>query len=647
METKVFTLEVIDFVIIGLYIAAVILIGLFFGKRVKNQGEFFVASKKLPWWICSLAFMTVLISAQDIVSYSQTGYDVGFAGFQMYLDDLGWCILFLAIGAPIYFLSGIYSVPEYMERRFNKTTRIISSVAMLLFMLALMSFNAYAIGTMLNAMFGIDVFVGMMLVTVVTAIYTTSGGIMAVMITDTLQAILIFGGGLFIVFAGLEMAGGFSEMMSNLPTDHRSLFTPLFHEGYPQLGMFLGGAFSITAAWYFAHQGNIQKILAARTLGQARLVTMIFMGLLMPIGVLFTAMPGIILRSLVEQGVTAAPEATSASFLIVVGLVAKPGILGIIVAFILSAMMSTGSTYINSGTTVFINDIYMQIWPNKSDKHYLFASRVASIVIALGVPIIYAQYFMGFSALMTALYSITSAVMPGMVFAAVAGMCFKRVHSNTASLTIAASIIGVMLAIFIPDTFQKPFTFGLYGTAGAGWFNSWVGIVWALVAFIIGSLIWRKQEKEDYEYYGLVYFAQPSSKLDELYWAALAKGGKGYISLTQDEIRTVVEDKTNANENEEKKAIKLRGKVVAYEGSGEKVGAWLAPEKMQEGGIRVGDFIYASKGWSGSLSMRAKVLGELPEGYDKDTVALTPDRMEEGNFKEGFEVGYWRHSSWF
>ena len=81
METKVFTLQSIDWVIIALYILVVIGIGLFFGRRVKNQGEFFVGSKKLPWWICSLAFMTVLISAQDIVSYSQTGYDAGFAAF--------------------------------------------------------------------------------------------------------------------------------------------------------------------------------------------------------------------------------------------------------------------------------------------------------------------------------------------------------------------------------------------------------------------------------------------------------------------------------------------------------------------------------------------------------------------------------------
>ena len=116
METKVFTLHQIDWVIIAIYILVVIGIGLFFGRRVKNQGEFFVASKKLPWWICSLAFMTVLISAQDIVSYSQTGYDAGFAAFQMYLDDCGWAVLFLAIGVPIYFLSGIYSCLLYTSQ---------------------------------------------------------------------------------------------------------------------------------------------------------------------------------------------------------------------------------------------------------------------------------------------------------------------------------------------------------------------------------------------------------------------------------------------------------------------------------------------------------------------------------------------------
>lgn len=541
METKVFTLHQIDWVIIALYIIVVIGIGLFFGRRVKNQGEFFVASKKLPWWICSLAFMTVLISAQDIVSYSQTGYDAGFAAFQMYLDDCGWAVLFLAIGVPIYFLSGIYSVPEYMERRFDKKTRVVSSIAMLIFMLALMSFNAYAVGVMLNTMFGLDVFIGMMAISIITAIYTTAGGIMAVMITDTLQAVLIFVGGGFIVFSGVKMAGGFTEMMTNLPTGHRSLFTPLLDPNYPQLGMFFGGAFAITAAWYFAHQGNIQKILAARTLNQARLVTGVFMGILMPIGVLFTGMPGIILRSLAEQGVVAAPADTSASFLVLVGLIAQPGVLGVIVAFLLSAMMSTGSTYINSGVTIFVNDIYMQIWDKKSDKHYLLVSRISSVIVAVVVPFVFAKYFMQFDSLMTALYSVTSAVMPGMVIAAILGIVTKKIHSNTATLVILASIVGVMLAIFIPDVFLKPFCFGTYGTPGCSWYNSLAGTVWALAALVIGQLIWHKQEKSDEEYYGMVYFAQPSSKLEEIYWASIAKGGKGYIDLSTEEIKEIVE----------------------------------------------------------------------------------------------------------
>lgn len=542
MKGTVFTLAGIDWVILVAYVITVLGIGFYFSRRVKNQGEFFVASKKLPWFICSLAFMTVLISAQDIVNYSQTGYEAGFCAFQMYLDDTGWAILFLAIGLPIYFLSGIYSVPEYMERRYDKKTRVFSSIAMLVFMLALMSFNAYAIGVMLHAMFGIPVFTGMMVVTVLTAIYTTSGGIMSVMITDTLQAVLIFVGGGFILVRGVKLAGGFTQMIDYTPTNNRSLFTPLFDPNYPQLGMFVAGAFAITAAWYFAHQGNIQKILAARTLNQARMVTAVFMGILMPIGVLFTGTPGIIVRSLVEQGKLEPLTDTTTAFLVLVGEVATPGVLGLIVAFVLSAMMSTGSTYINSAVTIFVNDIWMQIKPGREDRYYLKVSRWSSIIIALGVPIIYAQYFMKFDSLMTALFSITSAVMPGMVIACIGGIVTKKIHSNTASLAIALSIIGVMLAIFIPDVFLKPFCFGLYGTPGCGWFNSFAGLVWGLIGVVIGEIFWHKQEKPDDEYYGFVYFAQSATKLEELYWKALAKGGKGYIDLSTEEIKQIVEE---------------------------------------------------------------------------------------------------------
>lgn len=88
MTNQLFTMHTLDWVIVVVYILAVLSIGGYFARRVKNQGEFFVASKKLPWFICSLAFMTVLISAQDIVNYSQTGYDAGFCAYLMYIDDM-------------------------------------------------------------------------------------------------------------------------------------------------------------------------------------------------------------------------------------------------------------------------------------------------------------------------------------------------------------------------------------------------------------------------------------------------------------------------------------------------------------------------------------------------------------------------------
>ena len=136
----------LDVLIVVIYMVAVLGIGVYFGSKVKSHGEFFVASKKLPWWVCALAFTTVLISAHDIVSYSQTGFEAGFVAYETYLDDLGFGLLFVAVGIPIYYLSGVYTIPEFMERRFDKKTRIASSIAELLFMLALMSFNAYSIG---------------------------------------------------------------------------------------------------------------------------------------------------------------------------------------------------------------------------------------------------------------------------------------------------------------------------------------------------------------------------------------------------------------------------------------------------------------------------------------------------------------------
>ncbi len=532
----------LDVLIVVIYMVAVLGIGVYFGSKVKSHGEFFVASKKLPWWVCALAFTTVLISAHDIVSYSQTGFEAGFVAYETYLDDLGFGLLFVAVGIPIYYLSGVYTIPEFMERRFDKKTRIASSIAELLFMLALMSFNAYSIGYVLHAIWGLNILVGVLLISLATAIYTTLGGMMSVMVTDTIQSIFILSGGLYIIFAGVHAAGGIDTMVTHLPTGHRSLFTDLFDPNYPQLGMFFGGAFAITAAWYFAHQGNVQKILAARTMNQARVVTIVFFAVLMPVGVFFTGTPGIILRSLVEQGIAAAPADTGDAFIALVGIISKPGITGVILAFLMAAMMSTGSTYINSCSTVFVNDIFLQISKKKrTDRQILSIARITSTIIALVIPFLFVRYFMGIDSLMAAFYSITSAVMPGVCFAVIFGIFTKKFHSNTAFLTIIFSVAGCMLAVFIPDVFLKPFTFGLYGTPGCSWFNAAAATGWSIAGLIIGQILWHKQEKPDDAYYGLVFYAQKPSKLNDLYWEAIKKGYKGYIELSDAEIKEIVE----------------------------------------------------------------------------------------------------------
>lgn len=537
-----FTLHGIDWAIIIGYLALVVAIGMYFGMRVKSSGEFFMANKRLPWFVCALSYMTVLISAQDIVSYSQTAYERGFVGGMMYLDDIGIVFLFLAIGLPIYYLSGVYSIPEYMEHRFGKSTRIACSVAVLLFMLALMSFNVYSIAVLMNNMFGWDILLIMMLCSAVCAVYTASGGVMSVMITDTLQAALIFIGGGAMVYMSVKNAGGLSTMMANLPTAHRSWLTPLMDPDYPALGMFLGGTLVLGFAWYFAHQSNLQKILAARTLNQARLVTLIFAFVLMPIGVLFTGFPGVVYRSLVEQGLAVAPSSTAVTFLYLVNTIAAPGILGFVLAFVLASMLSTGAGYISSCTTVFVSDIYEKWRPGKSDKHYLTVSRITAIVIAIVIPYLFAQYFMKFDALMTALISMTSATMPGMVLVIMMGMLGKKLNNKAATFTVWVSLGYVGLELFVPDIFLKPFCFGLYGTPGCSWFTAFGGLVAAIVAVIIGMLIWPKRDKKDEEYFGLVYTAQKSEALENMYWRAVSQGKKGYIELSAEERAEIARD---------------------------------------------------------------------------------------------------------
>jgi len=283
----------IDFVIIGIYLAIIISYGVYQGQKVKTSAEFFVADKRMPWWATAIAFTTLVLSTQDIVSYSETGYIVGFTAFNPYISITGFVYLFIALGAPIYYFTGVYTVPEYLKNRYNEGTSIAGSVAILIFLLAIMSFNTYAFAVLIEGLVGFPVLLTILVLTILISIYTSIGGVVSVITVDVLQAVFLIIGGLLVVFIGVHAIGGWGELVAWTPQQNMMYTTSINDPRYPAVGMWMGISI-IIAAFYMMHQGVLQKCLAARSMNGSRLTMLVYGLVLLPAGCLFTGTPGVI-----------------------------------------------------------------------------------------------------------------------------------------------------------------------------------------------------------------------------------------------------------------------------------------------------------------------------------------------------------------
>lgn len=524
----------VDYIIIAAYFALIIGFGIYQGRKVKTSAEFFIADKRMPWWATAIAFTTLVVSTQDLISYTETGYNVGFTGFNPYISICGAVFLFVALGAPSYYFTGVYTVPELLQKRYKGHTSVAGSIALLLFLMAILAFNIYAFAVFSEGLFGWPVINTILVVSVCIAIYTCIGGVVLVITVDVLQAAFIIIGCIIVAGVGVHEVGGINELVAWTPKENMQYTTAVNDPGYPAIGMWMGISI-IVFAFYMMHQAVLQKALAARSLNGTRLTMMAYGIVLLPMATIFCCFPGIILRALVEKGILDAPENTAHVLGYLLENTIPHGLIGIVVAGYFAAMFSTSDSYVNSITTVIINDLYRKAVKNKPDAHYLRLARVLTVVVAIAIPFVFVQYFMGIPYLIAAFYSITSAVVGGLLVAVIMGLSTKKFKAKAATASIYFGIIGCFLSIFLPEYFLQPFCWGIeYTDPGASWFQTVAGFCWAIVAAIVVQFFPEKQ-KSELEYFGLVRNFPERHIGREAYFYALTKDKKGINDLSDED----------------------------------------------------------------------------------------------------------------
>ena len=494
-------LQTVDWLMIAGYFA--ILLGISWWVILKNKdtaSDYFLAGRNLGWFVVGASIFASNIGSEHIVGLAGSGCTDGVA--MAHYELHAWCILILGwVFIPFYMRSMVFTMPEFLERRFSPTARwVLSVISLVAYVLTKMAVGIFAggvvFGTLLPEMqldIGVTVlnsfWIGSLAVVILTGLYTVVGGMRAVAYTDAAQTIILVIGSVLVTVFGLIEIGGWSGLRAALPSDMFNLWKPLipagmegtwapvieptriawyFNGNYPWVGMLLCAP--IIGLWYWCtDQYIVQRALGAPNEREARRGT-IFAGFLKLLPVFIFIIPGMICYGLAVSGKVPAlgglvggngqanREACQAAFPLMVANILPVGVRGIVVAGLLAALMSSLAGVFNASSTLFTMDLYQKFRPRASQHQLVWIGRVATSILVL-VGIAWIPVIQNAKGLYHYLQSVQGYLAPPIFVVFFLGIFWKRLNSKGC---LAALIIGFALGVFrlAVDT---PVTLGLAG----------------------------------------------------------------------------------------------------------------------------------------------------------------------------------------
>jgi SSS family solute:Na+ symporter len=505
----------LDWLMIALYFGLLLALTWWSALRNRNTADdYFLAGRDLGWLVVGASIFASNIGSEHLVGLAGAGATSGVALAHYELH--AWCLLVLGwVLVPFYIRSRVYTMPEFLERRFSSTARwVLSLISLVAYVLTKMAVGIFAggvvFGTLLPEMqihIGGSVFnsfwIGSVMVVVLTGLYTVIGGMRAVAYTEAVQTGVFIAGSLLLTAIGLDRLGGWSELRAALGPDMFNLWKPLtppgiestwlpvkeagraawyFNQNYPWLGMLFCAP--IVGLWYWCtDQYIVQRTLGAPNEREARRGT-IFAAFLKLLPVFIFIIPGMIALALARTGRLPAlgvlvdsagnviPGAAQASFPLLVQHVMPAGLRGVVVAGLLAALMSSLAGAFNASSTLFTIDFYQKFKPNASQAQLVWIGRVATTVMVI-IALVWIPVIQGARGLYEYLQGIQAYLAPPIAAVFFFGVFMKRL---TAAGCLAALFTGFALGMLrlIVDT---PVTLGLAGYQAGYEPGSWLWIL--------------------------------------------------------------------------------------------------------------------------------------------------------------------------
>jgi SSS family solute:Na+ symporter len=462
-------LTTLDWFVIGLYFVVIGVVAWWYGRHQKDSVDYFLAGRNAGFITIGASIFTSNIGSEHIVGLAGQGAATGMAMAHWELH--AWVLILLSgFFVPFYYKSGVQTIPEFLERRFNARARtILSVVSLVAYVFTKVSVTVFAGAIVFQALLP-DTFgsrdnafwVGAFTTVILTGIYTVFGGMRAIMATATPQAVIILFGSLVITLTGLSQLGagagvgaGWGELVSTASANAAqfALWRPLSDPDFPWLGVLI--ASPIIGIWYWCtDQYIVQRALSAKDLQSARRGAL-FGGLLKVWPVLIFLVPGMIGWALHQKGLLALPMKMVDGVSVIDGDTVFPtlvttllpsGIRGLIVACLLAALMSSLASLFNSSASLFTVDIYEKLRPGRSERHLLTVGRIATtVVVVAGLLWIPVMKEISGGGLYQYLQSVQGYLAPPITAVFVLGLFWKRLNGQGAVWALAG---GFVLGMF-------------------------------------------------------------------------------------------------------------------------------------------------------------------------------------------------------
>lgn len=370
----------LDTLIIGAYFLVVFAIGFYHSRKKETTREYFLAGQHVGWFAVGASLFSTNISSEHFIGLAGSGatsglavacYELG-AAFCLFL--LGWLFV------PYYLRTKVFTMPEFLERRFDaRSRRYLTLISLFAYVFTKISVHLYAGAILMQQVAGWDYLTTSILLVLATGIYTVSGGLAAVIYTDLFQSIILIAGAAVLTIIGLTEVGGFAGLRAALPADYFHMIKPLSDPSYPWIGSTLGVL--ILGIWYWCtDQSIVQKTLSARGISDARKGTLLCAALkILPLFIL--VVPGLIAKALYPTIVTG-----DNAFPTLVLRLMPPGFKGLLIAALMAALMSAMSSVLNSCSTLITIDIYKKTHPTRSERELVLFGRITTgIIVTLSI----------------------------------------------------------------------------------------------------------------------------------------------------------------------------------------------------------------------------------------------------------------------